>query len=274
VGVSLPAGRFEEGDDVPVTLYLRSLKKLPADYQLFIQFLQENREAIANVTTHPGWGRNPTSFWEPGKIYPDSYSVRITGPAGSQSPLQAPVYVGFISPSTNLPLPARVSDGTETTGVVGSVQIAATEPKIDNAVGLSPVRADFNDGLSLISYQFPAVAPRAYGRVPLTLLWEANGNPREDYTAFVHLIGPDGQGLATVDQPPAPGRFPTHEWQPGDQILSEMELELPRDLKPGSYELWAGLYRSDNAGKERLPIISSGRRVQDQQVLLGTMEVR
>jgi len=274
VGVSLPDGRFEEGDEVPVTLFLRSLKKLPADYQLFIQFLQENRVAIANVTTHPGWGRNPTSLWEPGKIYPDSYSVRITGPVGSRSPLQAPVYVGFVSPSTNLPLLARGVDGAESAGVVGSVQIAATEPKIDNAVGLNPIRAEFDDGIRLIAFQIPAVVPHAYGRVPLVLLWEAYGNPGTDYTAFVHLTSADGRGLATVDQPPAPGRFPTHEWKPGDQILSEMELELPQDLKPGRYELWTGLYRSESAGKDRLPVVTSGRPTRDQQVLLGTMEVR
>ena len=55
-------------------------EKLATDLPLFVQLLDENGQAIGNVTTHPGWGRNPTSLWEPGALYEDRYAVTISEP--------------------------------------------------------------------------------------------------------------------------------------------------------------------------------------------------
>lgn len=64
---------------VPVTLYLQTNQVLDHDYQLFIQFLDEQGAEVANLTSHPGWGRNPTRFWQPGALYADRYDVLVTG---------------------------------------------------------------------------------------------------------------------------------------------------------------------------------------------------
>ena len=74
VGLGLPQGRFLEGDEVPITLYLRTPAKLTKDLPLFVQLLDEKQVPIGNVTTNPGWGRNPTSLWEPNAIYEDRYA--------------------------------------------------------------------------------------------------------------------------------------------------------------------------------------------------------
>ena len=94
VGIDLPDERVRLGESAPVTLYLRATRKLTTDLLVFVQILDENGQAIGNITTHPGWGRWPTSLWEPGRIYADDYRVRVTGPMDERSPLRATVYVG------------------------------------------------------------------------------------------------------------------------------------------------------------------------------------
>ena len=115
LGLETPTARFKPGDRVPVTLYLQASQKLKQDYQLFIQFLDENGAEVSNLTTHPGWGRNPTRLWQPGAIYADAYPVLIQGEIDERSPLLADVYIGFIDPKTEqsgrLPLPAHTHAG-------------------------------------------------------------------------------------------------------------------------------------------------------------------
>jgi hypothetical protein len=76
------------------------------------------------------------------------------------------------------------------------------------------------------------------------------------------------------DQPPAAGRFPTDRWQGGDRIVSEFSLSLPPGMRRGVYHLWAGLYPVESEGRVRLGITNSDHTVQDQSVLLGTVEVK
>ena len=79
LAVDAPAQRYRPGDAVPVTLYLTAPHAVDQDYELFIQLLDERGEVLGNVTSHPGWGRNPTSLWEAGAVYADEYAVPVTG---------------------------------------------------------------------------------------------------------------------------------------------------------------------------------------------------
>jgi hypothetical protein len=287
VGVSLPEGRFERGGAVPLTLYWRTQEEVPVDYRLFIQLLDERHQEIANITTHPGWGRNPTSLWQPELIYPDSYEVTIVGDPGQTSPLLAAVYVGFLDPESGFPLPAQTILGAPAPEVIGYVQVAPSQTLSQEALGLTAADVAFSDAIKLIGYSYPVVAERsqlaADGdklQLPVRVLWEAEGKPAGQYTAFVHMTAPTqgdssaGQFVVGLDQPPAGERFPTQYWQAGDRSLSKLDLSLPSDWPSGTYELWMGLYRSESSGQERLAVARSSQAVRDDSVLLGTLELR
>ncbi len=94
VAVETPPGRFALGDYVPITLYLRARAAVETDVPLFVQLLDEKQQVMGNVTTHAGWGRNPTSLWQPGALYADHYLVRIVKEVGPRSPVLARVH-GF-----------------------------------------------------------------------------------------------------------------------------------------------------------------------------------
>lgn len=102
VAVEIPPGPYTAGNTVPVTLYLRKLQDTDTNYQMFVQLLDQEYKELANVTTHPGWGKNPTVLWEVGEVYADSYDLLLLRDAPGDEPIQARLYVGFIDPGGNL----------------------------------------------------------------------------------------------------------------------------------------------------------------------------
>ena len=272
--------RFRPGDAVPITLFLQAEQPLRQDYQLFIQLLDETGAEVANLTTHPGWGRLPTTLWQPGAIYADSYLVPITGAIDPRSPLRARVYTGFIDPATeaagNLPLDVHTAAGEEVTPFVAEVTLVPHRAPDLTELGMKPLGSSFGGVIQAVGAALPAEATIAEGApLTVTVLWEALGTPATDYTAFVHLRAAEGGQAAGFDQAPAGARFPTRYWRAGDRIGSDFPLTLPADLAPGVYEVWLGLYETASGGALRLPVTdAAGLPGGDGEVRIGEIVVQ
>ncbi|HEX9118892.1 MAG TPA: DUF2142 domain-containing protein [Anaerolineae bacterium] len=269
LAVSVPHQRYKAGQTVPVTLYLRATGVSQADYPMFVQLLDQERRVLGNVTTFPGWGRFPTSLWQPGSIYADRYEVPVSGAFDPRSPLLAQVYAGFADPATLEPLAATTTGGKPFETIIAAVPVSPTARPDGFAGDLRPSAARFGDILRLRGYRCASAGGTSGEHLRVTLDWEVIGTPSDDYKAFLHLIGPDGSQTG-VDGPPAAGRFPATYWQPGDRILSEFEVPVPAQDQPGSYKLWLGLYPATSRGAQRVPISASDGVVNDSQLLLCT----
>ncbi len=107
----------------------------------------------------------------------------------------------------------------------------------------------------------------------VTLFWQALDMAEEDYTVFVHLLGPDGQIWGQSDQPPMAGRFPTSSWVAG-QVLSDVHhLSLPVTAPAGKYALYTGMYQAESG--LRVPLRDErGNLLPDARVLLSNLAVR
>lgn len=277
LAIELPDRRYVAGEAAPVTLYLQAPAPVDNDYQLFIQFLDEHGEEVANLTSHPGWGRNPTTLWRPGAIYADSYPVQIAPTMANWAPLWARVYVGFVDPATEtsgrFPIIARNAAGDEIAPFVSQVAISPrTTPTLEDATAIG---AEFGAVIQLTAYRLEQRTAAAGGdEFSVTLQWDARGAPATDYTAFVQLRGEDGAVIAGYDQAPAGDRFPTRFWRSGDRVVNHVTLSLPDDAPPGRYTLWAGLYETASAGALRLPITQTGNhRTGDGEVALAEIDV-
>lgn len=100
-------------------------------------------------------------------------------------------------------------------------------------------------------------APSTDGTQPgqelvVTLLWQAEATPGDDYTVFLHLVDAQGERQGQHDGPPRAGTFPTSRWRPGDVVRDVHRLTLAADAPPGPYRLLVGMYRS--ATGERLRV--------------------
>ena len=260
--VNVAEARVGLGEQLPVTLYLHSDAAMDENYQLFLQLVDPAGRPIANITSHPGWGRNPTSIWAAGAQYEDPYLLPVTGPVDHGSPVLADLYVGFVDPASPEgdlhPVTARDADGHEITPFLAQVVVEPWSQPDAAEAGLTPHAATFGRTIDLAGSGFTTTLPVGATTLPVTLLWGAKETPARDYVAYVHLIDADGARVAGFDQPPAAGRLPTRFWARGDRILTTFPLALSPDLAPGTYDLWVGLYEEGSGGDAWLPVTDGG----------------
>jgi len=94
----------------------------------------------------------------------------------------------------------------------------------------------------------------------------------EDYTVFVHLVGPDGKLYGQVDFYPVKGTLATSHWMPGQVILDPYTVPLPADAPRGEYTVHVGMYLL--ATLERLPVLNTDGAPIDDKVVLTGLRVR
>ena len=118
-------------------------------------------------------------------------------------------------------------------------------------------QADFNGELALTGMGLSSGRLEPGETLEVTLDWQALDKAGPAYTAFLHLIAPDGSRVAGVDEPILHGVYQPDLW-PKDRTLPDRHrLVIPPDLPPGHYRLDLGLYypgRADNP----LPIPAEG----------------
>ena len=91
------------------------------------------------------------------------------------------------------------------------------------------------------------------GKVSATVQWQALRSLDQDYTVFLHAVGPDGTVWGQQDSMPKGGKAPTGQWRPGAVLADQYSLVLGPDMPAGTelrYEL--GVYQWQTG--QRLPV--------------------
>jgi len=152
------------------------------------------------------------------------------------------------------------------------VRLATFEQRGRQLAEITPVEPDLQPAnlrqaklggkMELQGYDVSPSIGRAGQELVATLYWRALAPMDQNYTVFVHLVGPDGERVAQHDGEPwweVP--LPTSTWQPGEKLRDQHVLELPPDLAPGSYRLQVGVYYWQTL--ERLPVIEDNEPVEN-----------
>jgi hypothetical protein len=192
--------------------------------------------------------------WPPGTVAPLAISLTapdVVGPWPLNLSTGAPAQCGWLQPMTE-------------TCALTTLQVSG------EAIGAGA----FNFGNLLWLRQAQIETPRAApgGQVRVTLDWQAQQAIADDYTVFVHLIGPDGLVHGQVDAWPQMGTLATSRWQPGQRLSDPYLIAIPTDAPPGPYQVEVGLYLL--ATLERLPVLNiEGIPVEDK-VLVGGVVIK
>jgi hypothetical protein len=132
----------------------------------------------------------------------------------------------------------------------------------------SPEPAAWASGARLLGYRFAGV-PGPGQTVQVSLWWETSRSaPDLDVHWFNHLVDGEGTKWAQLDH----GAWPSHKWQPGDQVLTYFPLAIDAQAPPGAFWLRVGQYSYpevaniplvDGDGNHRsdwvqLPVLTSG----------------
>jgi hypothetical protein len=79
VGYDLPAGPWQGGDVVPLSLFWQARGSIEEDYTVFVHLLDEGGSLVAQNDSAPGGRTRPTSGWQPGEIVVDRRGLLLAG---------------------------------------------------------------------------------------------------------------------------------------------------------------------------------------------------
>jgi hypothetical protein len=109
--------------------------------------------------------------------------------------------------------------------------------------------------------------------LPVTLDWSVLRRLDGPVKLFIHLTPEESmEPLAQADQAVMVDRYPQELWAAGERFEDMHMLETPPDLPPGTYRLFAGLYREE-PGLPRLPLAGPEGPIEGDSYLLGTVEI-
>ncbi len=127
---------------------------------------------------------------------------------------------------------------------------------------------NFENQIALESLKIETPSAPVGSTVIISAQWRGLRQMKDDYTVFVHLIGPDGVLHGQVDTIPAQGTMQTSQWKLNQPIADRFEIRIPDDAPKGEYRVEVGWYLL--ATLDRLSAIDSrGDEVDDKFVMTG-----
>lgn len=236
----------------------------PATYPAVLAVkVLDGATSVGDRTTIPGLGHFNSSLWKPGDLFCDAVDIVL------RQPLHAGQVYDVIA--VILDWHATTPDGAPI-DVPRIAQVVSPAGDQSNTIsgnwqhtGISfPGFADL-DGMALTGTPGPGQSLR------LDLWWKVTGKTAENWSQFIHLIGP-GMGVILADKVPRAGRYPTWAWSAGEHFTDEWQLQLPANLAPGEYNIEIGFYRQDSGN--RLPATIDGKAVPDDSASLLKFQVK
>lgn len=253
----LPEARIP-GDGFTLEMWWRVESPLAPDLSLHLWWEQNGQRFESSAGPLTGDADPPSQEWPAGTLVRGQRTVRV--------PLQAPEGKG-------LTLYGQVMDGEgRPTGealALGTVQVAPVERVFQPPPVRWPSGTTFEGHVRLIGVDAASATAQPGATMAVTVVWQAVSAMDRSYTAFVHLLGPDGRVIAQEDHVPGRGTRPTTSWWTGEVLADRFELALPADLPIGEYRLEVGLYEANRPGLPRLRTEAG-----DDAVRLGKLSVR
>ena len=243
----------------------------PRNYIFYVHVVDQELNALGKRDTHTGLGNYPTSLWQKGRAFCETYRVPLDT-SNLVGPQIADVVVGFYEAEERDPLPAYTAEGAELDYVVvDKIKISRPEASAEERAPISPIAA-FDEGLRLQSFAWSATTARPGDTVTLRVRWRAGGPLARSYTVFAHLLNANGALLAQDDHLPLQGRYPTDFWGKGEVIGDEHTFRVPLDAAEGPTSLLLGLY--DLSDGQRLPRLDGGDKWPDAVQITGPVITR
>lgn len=259
VGYEVTPKAVEPGDTVNVTLYWEPLTRTDQNYVVFVHLLSDVGTMIAQRDTYPGLGRYPTTTWDPGGTFADTYRVHLPDTAYAPD-------AGYVQVGLYLPGGARLTmpDGQDALRLA-SVAIQARPGEFPN-----PQEANFGDQIALLGYKLDRRVVEPGDSIQLTLYWQALVSMDTDYRGFAHVLGSENQIWANSDSLLRDEETPTSQWR-AEQVVTEVRvLPVEPGTPPAFYDIEAGIYEPSGS---RLPILAEGGHHLGSRILLSKIRV-
>ncbi len=137
---------------------------------------------------------------------------------------------------------------------------------------LAPNAINFDNQIVLDSLKVETPQAGPGQTVIVSAQWHGLKSMSEDYTVFVHLLGPDGMVHGQVDMWPVQGTLPTTQWQVNAPVADRFEVRVPDDAPLGDYKVEVGWYLL--ATLDRLPVVNANGVAIDDRYLIEGLTIR
>jgi hypothetical protein len=259
LGYQVSPKAVEPGDTMEVTLYWQALARTAEDYAVFVHVMSDTGALIAQRDTYPGLGRYPTTTWDPGTVFADTYRVQI--PDTAYAPDRGYVHVGLYRPHGRRLLVGEGRDVVRLTRIM-------VDPRPGEVP--NPVEINFENRILLRGYELDPRVAELGETVRLTLYWEPLTSIEEDYNVFAHVLGEENQIWANSDSPLTDDGVRTSHWRAGVLVKEVRDLNLSEGTPPDFYDIELGLRAP---GDGRLKILAEDGRKLGSRTLLTTLRV-
>jgi hypothetical protein len=260
------------GDVVEVTVYWQTLARTEQNYVVFVHLLSDGGQTtslgtmVAQRDTHPGLGRYPTTAWEPGVVFADTYRLHI--PEAAYTPDACYVQVGLYLPGgPRLTTPDEVALLPSEESGRDALRLANVEIQPWPGEFPNPINANFDDQAALVGYTLGPRVARPGETIRLTLYWRILAPIKTDYRIFAHVLGVENQVWANSDILPT---IPTSQWQPGQVVTDIHDLNIGLTTPPDFYDIEVGMYEP---GVRRLSVIAEDGSWLGKRILLSKIRV-
>jgi hypothetical protein len=244
LGLTTAAGEtLRPGERASLALFWRADEVPSEDYQASL-WVTRGQDARPLTDSAPLAGVDyPASDWEAGQVVRGWFDGQVPPALESGDyALSIRVTDPYEAPIAEVPL--------------GTLRIEGWLRQFDIPPMQHNLNTNFADQIELLGYDVqaePSTGDQERGDIVITLYWRALSEMDVNYTTFVHLLGEAGQVASQVDHIPGDGAFPTTGWLPGEIIIDEFSVPLPKDESSASLELEVGIY--DPATGVRLLVI-------------------
>ena len=252
---TLPGETVRAGDRVGASVIWQAGENpLPADLKMSLTAKAKEGDAEWLLSTPADLAGDgyPTSAWQPGEVLRGRLLARIP------PSLEPGLY------ELELHLAAIDNPGPELlTLPVGDFQVEGWPRMFEPPRPQVKLGTDFAGQAILVGLDAGAAQVSPGDSLAVRLHWRVEAEFDDNYTAFFHLVGPDGLLYGQVDHTPGAGIFPNTGWLPGEYIADEYAIPLADNAPPGNYQLEIGMY-DPNTG-QRLAVTPPDCQAGDWQ---------
>lgn len=265
IGYDLSRPVVPPGGYLQVTLYWQTnAAPIKANLQPFVHLDRlDDLTTVAGATNYtPGdvttESNLPTFHWDNARYIRDEHDLWLPP---NTPPLAYAVRVGLIDPDRGRLLP--LADGSGDTARVAIINVSPANRPPGLAHHLEVSFGNNDDTIRLSGFELGAVSA---GQLDFKLAWQTGQPLQTDYTIFAHLLDQNHNLVASFDNPPLGGAYPTSTWLPGQLIIDPRHIPL-NQVQPGQYQLIVGLY--DPGTQQRLTTPDGADFVELSPVIIG-----
>jgi hypothetical protein len=265
LGYDVDASQVSADGRVWVNLYWKSLRETEADYRVFLDLVNGVYHVWGKQDGRPCRDGYPTSQWLGGAVVRDRREIEVWPgtPPGSYNLL-----INVYDSASARWLPPK--GGGEL--VIGPVEIPRRESlPVESLKMQHLLEADLGGQVRLLGYTIQS-GFHPGNTIYLTLFWQALAKMDQNYTVFTHLVDGEGRLWGQKDNSPVDGFYPTSQWEEGEIVRDQYDIDISAEALPGEYQLEVGMYRAETG--ERLAITDGTGQVKDNHVVLGQLQVK